>query len=972
MADEQSRVLVDVEIKNDKALKALTDLKNQAEKLKAEQKELGKRTEENAEEYDRLTQQIAGVNAQARQYQTEIQNNLREQNANTGSLKEMRVQLSQLTAEYVNMDGEMREGEDGQALAARIKDLSDALKDAEGGIGDFRRNVGDYENAMKSAFSTGVPFVDNLVKMGMAGGSAGGAFKAMTTAAMGFGKALLALAKNPIILIITALVLILMKLRDVVKGNEEIMAKFKAITAALDPIIGGITKAFEFLADAIASVIGWFVEATVALGEWITGTEKGTSAISKAIQAEKDRAQLIRDTRAANEAAALTDQKVAELRAKIAQKDQYNAEERLKMLDEVLALEKQKAETEKQLAAERLRLLEAEAKQGKMSTEMENKLSEARIALIVATTNLSKTEKELNGQRASFLQEEQNAIKASADAGKKAADEALKRLQDLARADVESYTARLEAEEDFLSSKLEKQQEYANKIYTANEKAEQENLRLLLQYGKIKQKEYDRQLENLLNARKKFNNEQAKAANDYQKQQRAALSAMIEQSTELQIENVIKKYDDAVKALGELVIPVRIGQTDEEFAAELKEYERLTLESNGAIVQLEKQKQAEIEKIQADALQKRSDLIKNEISKQYESELIQHTENEFKKVEISISMLKDEIAARKAAGLETYQQEASLRAEQLKAEQLNLDKRLLYADKNAREIFEARKAFLEAEAEIYKEDTDRKIELMQQMRDLELEYLQERTAAFSEYANSTLSVASEISNVMNQLGAADVQQYTADNAAKKKELDQRLKQGAISEEQHAAATAKLDADLDKKKAQIAREQAKREKVMKVFEITINTIAAAVAALPNVLLSALIGAMGAASLAAVIATPLPKAAKGRLITGKSHTQGGEIIEAEAGEVIINKKSAKKYMPLLSMINEAGGGVPFAKPFSDGGFAARGAVAGGGDTDTTQSITDAIIAGLRALNIFVTVEDIRRADEQYAEVIDRANF
>ena len=65
--------------------------------------------------------------------------------------------------------------------------------------------------------------------------------------------------------------------------------------------------------------------------------------------------------------------------------------------------------------------------------------------------------------------------------------------------------------------------------------------------------------------------------------------------------------------------------------------------------------------------------------------------------------------------------------------------------------------------------------------------------------------------------------------------------------------------------------------------------------------------------------IPKAANGMLV-GARHAQGGikiatpsGMIEAEGGEVIINRKSVQMYKPLLSAINEAGGGVKFA----DGG-------------------------------------------------------
>lgn len=56
------------------------------------------------------------------------------------------------------------------------------------------------------------------------------------------------------------------------------------------------------------------------------------------------------------------------------------------------------------------------------------------------------------------------------------------------------------------------------------------------------------------------------------------------------------------------------------------------------------------------------------------------------------------------------------------------------------------------------------------------------------------------------------------------------------------------------------------------------------------------------------------ARGGLLTGPSHAQGGiptAFGELEGGEAVINKRSTQKFMPLLSSINEAGGGRSFAK-------------------------------------------------------------
>ena len=74
----------------------------------------------------------------------------------------------------------------------------------------------------------------------------------------------------------------------------------------------------------------------------------------------------------------------------------------------------------------------------------------------------------------------------------------------------------------------------------------------------------------------------------------------------------------------------------------------------------------------------------------------------------------------------------------------------------------------------------------------------------------------------------------------------------------------------------------------------------------------------------------KFADGGLLNGASHEAGGipftingqSGYEAEGGEAIINKRSTSMFLPLLSAINEAGGGVAFSNVASPKKFAKGG--------------------------------------------------
>lgn len=135
----------------------------------------------------------------------------------------------------------------------------------------------------------------------------------------------------------------------------------------------------------------------------------------------------------------------------------------------------------------------------------------------------------------------------------------------------------------------------------------------------------------------------------------------------------------------------------------------------------------------------------------------------------------------------------------------------------------------------------------------------------------------------------------ANEEAKEKELeriDELAEHGAISEEEAEARkraaedkTAAKSAEIEKKKAELMTKQAKFEKAMNISQTIMATSLAVTKALPNLLLAALVGAMGAVQLATIIAQPIPKYARGTM----DH-KGGLAIVGDGGkrEGVITEK------------------------------------------------------------------------------------
>ncbi len=121
-------------------------------------------------------------------------------------------------------------------------------------------------------------------------------------------------------------------------------------------------------------------------------------------------------------------------------------------------------------------------------------------------------------------------------------------------------------------------------------------------------------------------------------------------------------------------------------------------------------------------------------------------------------------------------------------------------------------------------------------------------------------------------------------------------------------------EYDRRKAQLAKEQAKKQKEFAIIQAVINTalgVTNAFATAPNIILGAVLAAVvaatGAAEIATIASQPAPQFADGGWVDSKghihghSHAQGGVTIEAEGDEFITRGKYARTNSRLLEAIN-----------------------------------------------------------------------
>ena len=111
----------------------------------------------------------------------------------------------------------------------------------------------------------------------------------------------------------------------------------------------------------------------------------------------------------------------------------------------------------------------------------------------------------------------------------------------------------------------------------------------------------------------------------------------------------------------------------------------------------------------------------------------------------------------------------------------------------------------------------------------------------------------------------------------------------------------------------------------------------------------------------------KAARGAFVTGRSHSQGGELWELEGGEAVLNKNamSIPAFRNLASAMNEATGGVSFSSKTMQGSSPVLAA-------SVSDEAVARIVAGIAAIPVVVTENDITTAQRNVSVIERRSRF
>lgn len=405
MADTTTTKVLEVVVDNNNAVTAISKYNRLIDEQKAKQLQLKKAYDENkisqSDYYKAMAQSKEVTKTYSRQVQElskEVQNNIKMDTEKARSLRALRAELSNVTKQYDELSEEERRATRGLELQAKIQDITTQLKNSEQETGRFYRNVGNYADS----------FVEAFTRMG---GSAGGVVGPINNAKMALG----ALSKTSVITILSALVTVIQKVIQNLKSSEATM---NAVTVAMAPLNAGsraLQVVMQKLGEGIAKVV-------TTLTRWADKLGLINDAMKTEQQLVKDEIALQLREREVIQENADSQLKIAELRAKAADKSTYSAKERLAFLQEALAEEDAVAKRELENAREQYRILQEKSKLAANSKEDNDELARSYAAMREAETSYFNKSRELTAQ----MVEAKNAIaaedKAAAAARKEAAE----------------------------------------------------------------------------------------------------------------------------------------------------------------------------------------------------------------------------------------------------------------------------------------------------------------------------------------------------------------------------------------------------------------------------------------------------------------------------------------------------------------------------------------------------------------------
>ena len=450
-----------------------------------------------------------------------------------GSYNALSKKMSELKKAFKETNDEAERDK----LAKQIVGINDQLKEMDASIGNYQRNVGNYEGA----FTKGLAGITAQVQ------ALGNPLAIAKNGVLALGKAFKALITNPVGAFIMTIVAAVKALKKGFDDSETASNSLKKAFSAFQPVINAINNAFTGFAKLVGNIaekaIPALVNGLMKAGDWMMTllnkigivSDKKLESFRKSIEAQKEAVKTTQDLtdreieltekrRKFQVNESKTEMEVAELRSKAVDKDKYSAKQREKFLNQAIA-------KERKLNDEKLALAQEEYDILKKRSELTDNDAETNDALAAAEANLYNTkkeyyakERELISQKIAAGQELSAEEKKIVEEAKKLKDEELKKVEEIKNRAELSQLSSKDRELKILEDKYKEEKALL-------EKYEQDTTQLT--------KEYEAQRQEIIN---KNGGDKAKEIDE-----RAIQSLM--DSTDRQLAILKKRYEEEKKLL---------------------------------------------------------------------------------------------------------------------------------------------------------------------------------------------------------------------------------------------------------------------------------------------------------------------------------------------------------------------------------------------------------------------------------------
>lgn len=309
---------------------------------------------------------------------------------------------------------------------------------------------------------------------------------------------------------------------------------------------------------------------------------------------------------------------------------------------------------------------------------------------------------------------------------------------------------------------------------------------------------------------------------------------------------------------------------------------------------------------------------------------------------------------------------------------------------------------LDSIMELEKSKSDARIASAKEGSEEYFEALKERNTIEQSIELQNINYLFDQKLISEELYESEVDRIKAEHTKEREKIEKDSLQ-AIQEERNnvmdsfatvASQTSALITDMmetelegveqgSKKEKQIRKKYAVAEATMQIADIGISTAQSIMGAWESTsklvyplnlimggIMTAMLAMTGLAQTAKAMKSKqeIMKASKGMYISGRSHANGGELIEAEGGEVIMSKRAVSAYGGLLSQLNSSVGGVRFPQAENNG----RGVMQTTINPNDLRTIVTEVVAGTSAIPVVVSERDISTSQARAVSISSYARI